>query len=111
MKKRSKRTTASLPAGLSKLGDLLPQLIAKYGLQNRRSVEEIDAAWKEAVGPPYNDPQISRVVGLRRGILEISVPHPAFVQELSFQQAELVRAMQAALPQEKIKKIKFTVQP
>ena len=94
--------------GLAKLGDILPQLLAKYGVHRRRDVEGINDAWKVTVGPPFD--AVSQVIGLSRGTLEISVPHPAFVQELSFRQMELVRAMQTALPNEKIKQIKFFVQ-
>ncbi len=107
MKKVRKPTASAVPSGPVRLGDVLPQLIARYGIQRRRNVEQIDAAWKTAVGPPFD--AVSRVVGLSRGTLEISVPHTAFVQELSFRQKELLRAMQTALPEETIKKIKFSV--
>ena len=92
--------------GLAKLGDILPQLMAKYGLHRRRNVDAISDAWKTAVGTPYD--AMTHVVGLSRGTLRVAVRHPAFVQELSFRQAELLQTIQTALPDEKIKKIKLT---
>ena len=105
---RRKSSFSPSDRGFAKLGDLLPQLLAKYGLQRRRDVDGINDAWKEAVGPPFDG--VSRVVGFNRGTLEVAVPHSAFVQELSFRNTELLRAMQNALPEEQVKKIKFSVQ-
>lgn len=108
MKKRKKKAFRSSPsAGMSRLGDLLPQLVVKFGIQKKRDIEQLAEAWKKTVGEPYD--AVSRVVGLNRGVLEISVPHNAFVQELSFRQAELLTAMRTAVPDEKINKIKFVV--
>lgn len=104
--KKSRKPTSE--RGLAKLGDILPQLLTKYGLHRRRNVDGINDAWKTAVGPPFD--VVSRVVGLSRGSLEVAVPHPAFEQELSFRLTELLRTLQTALPDEKIKKIKLTVQ-
>ena len=92
--------------GLAKLGDVLPQLMTKYGLHRRQNVDEISDVWKAAVGSPYDE--MTSVVGLSRGTLQVTVRHPAFVQELSFRQAELLQTIQTALPDEKIKRIKLT---
>ena len=45
-----------------------------------------------------------RVIGLERETLEVAVPYPTFVQELSFRQRELVRTIMTALTNEKVKK-------
>jgi len=103
--KRTGRSAVAATMGFARIGDLLPQLLARYGLHQRRNVEEIDAAWKTAIGKPFD--AVCRVVGVNRGTLEIAVPHTAFVQELSFRKTELLQAMQTALPDEKIKRIKF----
>jgi len=92
--------------GLARLGDILPQLMAKYGLHRRQNIDEISDAWKAAVGVPYA--AMTHVVGLSRGTLQVAVRHPAFVQELSFRQAELLQTMRTVLPDEKIRKIKLT---
>lgn len=109
MAKRKSRASSQSgqTAGVVRLGEVLPQLIARYGLQRRKDVEGLAEAWHEAVGEPYA--ARTRVVGLTRGTLEIAVPHGAFVQELSFRRAELLAAMQAATVGEQVKKIKFVV--
>ncbi|MCL2743391.1 MAG: DUF721 domain-containing protein [Planctomycetaceae bacterium] len=91
--------------GLSQIGDLIPAIIVCYGLQNQRNTEQLAASWSAAVGEPFSN--VSRIAGLKRGVLEVAVSHNAFIQELSFRQTELIAAMQTANPNEKIKKIKF----
>ncbi|MDR0871451.1 MAG: DUF721 domain-containing protein [Planctomycetaceae bacterium] len=101
------KVTQRLPAGVSRLGDVLPQLIARYGIQHGPDVEAIDRVWKMTAPEPFAS--ITRAAGLKRGTLEIAVPHNAFVQELSFQQDALLAKIKTVLPNEKIKKIKFVV--
>jgi predicted nucleic acid-binding Zn ribbon protein len=106
--KRKTAFSASSNVGIARLGDVLPQLIAKYGLQQRKNIKKIEQAWRKTVGEPFGS--VTRIIGLKRGTLEIAVPHNAFVQELSFRLAELLASVQADVAEEKIKKIKFTVQ-
>lgn len=89
------------------MAEVLPRLIAKYGIQQRAKVDEIDLAWKEIIGEPYAS--VTRVIGINRGQLEIAVPHNAFVQELSFRQAEILEKLRAVAGNVKIKKLKFVV--
>jgi len=92
---------------MQKIGDVLPQLIVKYGLHRRRNLEEIEEAWRQAVGEQFA--AVTQVAKLYRGTLTIQVPHNAYVQELSFRQSELVDTLAALLENEKIKKIRFVV--
>ncbi|MGL4594417.1 MAG: DUF721 domain-containing protein [Thermoguttaceae bacterium] len=93
--------------GLSRIRDVLPQLITRFGLHTNRNMETLIAAWKTAVGAPYCD--VTHVEGCSRGTLKISVPHTAFVQELSFRHDELLAAVRQNAPAEKMNKIKFVV--
>jgi len=97
----------SSEVGIAKIGDLMPQLIVRYGLHRRRNLEQIEAAWQKAVGEQYAT--ITEVSKLHRGTLTIKVPHNAFIQELSFRQTEFVDALADSLTDEKIKKIRFVV--
>ena len=97
----------STGSGVAKIGDLLPQLIVKYGLHRRRNLEQIEKAWRQAVGEQYA--AVTHVSKLYRGTLTIKVPHNAYVQELSFRQSELVDTLAVLLKDEKIKKIRFEV--
>ncbi|MDR1140747.1 MAG: DUF721 domain-containing protein [Planctomycetaceae bacterium] len=104
-----RKTTFLSPSntGVVRVADILPQLIAKYGLQKQRNTEQITQIWRKTVGKPYDS--VTWAVGLKSGTLEIAVPHHAFIQELSFRQSELLTNLQIALPEEKIKRIKFVV--
>ena len=93
--------------GLSRIGDLLPQLIVKYGLHRRRNREQIEEAWRHAVGEPFA--AVTQVAKLYRGTLTINVPHNTFMQELSFRHAELIDTLGTLLPDDNIKKIRFEV--
>ncbi|MDR2116447.1 MAG: DUF721 domain-containing protein [Planctomycetaceae bacterium] len=109
MRSTKKKTTfhASPNIGVVHVADILPQLITKYGLQNQRNIEQITRIWRETIGEPFG--AVTRAVGLKSGTLEIAVPHHAFVQEISFRKSELLANLQTALPEEKIKRIKFIV--
>jgi len=102
-----KRNRYSIGGGVAKVGDLLPQLIVKYGLHRRRNLEQIEEAWRQAVGEQYA--VVTQVSKLHRGTLTIKVPHNAYVQDLSFRQSELVDTLAALLKEETIKKIRFVV--
>jgi predicted nucleic acid-binding Zn ribbon protein len=103
----TRRNRRSKSGGLAKIGDLLPQLIVRYGLHRRRNLEQIKEAWREAIGEQYA--AVTHISGLHRGTLTVKVPHSAFVQELSFRQSELVDRLAVSVKDEKIKKIRFVV--
>jgi predicted nucleic acid-binding Zn ribbon protein len=104
-KKRSK--TVPLPKGVTQVGDIVPYLMVKYGLQQHRNIERIETVWCESVGAEFAS--FSRVRSVSRGTLEIAVPHNALIQELSFRKDALLLSMQTALPEERIKRLKFVV--
>ena len=107
MSKTMKRNGRSTSGSVAKIGDVLPQLIVRYGLHRRRNLEQIEDAWRQAVGKPYSD--ITQVSGFNRGTLTIQVPHNMFIQELSFRQSELVDTLSTLIGNETIKKIRFVV--
>ena len=102
-----RRNGYSTGGGVSKIGDILPQLIVRFGLHRQRNLEQIEEAWQQAVGEPFV--AVTQVTKLYRGTLTIKVPHNGFIQELSFRQSELVETLGILLKDEKIKKILFEV--
>jgi predicted nucleic acid-binding Zn ribbon protein len=102
-----RKKNRSMESGVAKIGDVLPQLIVRFGLHRRRNLEQIEEAWRQAIGEQYA--AVTQVTKLHRGTLTIKVPHRAFVQELSFRQAELLDTLSTLLTDEKIKKIRFEV--
>ncbi|MDR0392166.1 MAG: DUF721 domain-containing protein [Planctomycetaceae bacterium] len=107
MKKKSPQSGLS-NSGVVRVADMIPQLITRFGLQRRQNLEQIIQAWKVVVGEPFDS--VTNAVELKRGVLTIAVKHNAFVQELSFRQAELLESMQSKITNEKIKKIKWIVE-
>ena len=103
--KRNRHSTDG--RGIAKIGDLLPQLMVRYGLHRRRYMEDVEEAWQQVIGEQYAT--VTQVEKLHRGTLTIKVPHNAYVQELSFRQSELVDALAILLKNERIKKIRFVV--
>jgi predicted nucleic acid-binding Zn ribbon protein len=103
--KRNRHSTND--GGMTKIGDLLSQLIVRHGLHRRRHMEEIEEAWRQAIGEQYAT--ATHVEKLYQGTLTIKVPHNAYAQELSFRQSELVDILSTLLENEKIKKIRFVV--
>ena len=101
--KQHRHSTGSV----TKIGDLLPQLIVQCKLHRRQHFEQLEEAWRQAVGEPFA--AVTHVSGLHRGTLTIKVPHNAFMQELSFRHSELIAALAALVKDEKIKKIRFEV--
>ncbi|MDR2170890.1 MAG: DUF721 domain-containing protein [Planctomycetaceae bacterium] len=102
------KTSVASSCGVVHIADMIPQLMSRFGIQKHRNFDHIIQAWKLAVGEPFDS--VTSVVGLKRGTLTIAVKHNAFVQELSFRQNELITAMQTAITDEKIKKIKWIVE-
>ena len=102
-----KRNRGSTGGGIAKVGDVLPQLIVKYGLHRRRNLEQIEEAWRRAVGEQYAT--VTQVTKLYRGTLTIKVPHNAYIQELSFRHSELIDTLATLLEGEKVKKIKLVI--
>ena len=102
-----RRNRDSTRGGVVKIGDILPQLIVRYGLHRRRNLEQIEAAWRQAVGDEYA--AVTRITKFYRGTLTIQVPHNAYMQELTFRHSELIDTLAALLKDEKIKKLRFEV--
>jgi predicted nucleic acid-binding Zn ribbon protein len=102
-----KRNRHPTTGGITKIGDVIPQLIVRYGLHRPQNLEQIEEAWRQAVGEQYA--HITHVSKLYRGTLTIKVPHNAFMQELSFRQSELLDTLAMLLIDEKIKKIRYEI--
>ena len=100
-----KRKRHSPGGGLSRIGDVLPQLIVRYGLHRPRNLEHIEEVWRRAVGEQCAP--FTSISKLQRGTLTIKVSHNAFMQELNFRQKELAETLAEQLPDEIIKRIRF----
>jgi predicted nucleic acid-binding Zn ribbon protein len=90
-----------------RIGKILTRLMARRGFQRQISQEQLETAWAEAVGETLA--RQTRLGSLRRGTLEVFIRHKIYEQELLFQQTELMNALNVALSEKKIKRLKFTL--
>lgn len=106
MKQRGSKKPDSGPKGPIKIGDILSDLMAQRGYAQVASQAELQQGWKEVVGKLG---KFTRVVEVKRGKLHIIVTNSVVMQELTFRKQELVQSMADALPDHKIKEIRFRV--
>lgn len=90
----------------TRVGELLPSILSKLGLEQRFKENEVLASWPSIVGKEL----ASRTKATRvdRGILYVHVDHGAWMQELHFMEKELLRRLRAQAPGVKLKKIQFS---
>ena len=88
-----------------KIGNILADLLARRGFGRVQSTEAYEQAWRQAAGPlagPY-----TRIGALRRGTLEVVVLNSTLVQELTYQKAALLKALNQLLPEQGIRDLRF----
>lgn len=84
---------------------LLNRLIAKRGLAAEASQQELLNCWQNLVGPALA--ARTRIGQLRRKTLEITVDGSVVMQQLQFQQPQILEGLQRALPHYGIAKLAF----
>ena len=105
---RRKKEAARLAARSPKpIGKLLARLTLRRGYGRTRSVGQIEAAWKETVGEFFAG--CTRVGGVRRGVLRVTVDNSAAMQNLVYAAPQFIEKMKESLPESSIKDIKFHV--
>jgi len=88
--------------------ELVAQLAAKLGLQNRLREEEMLTAWNEIVGEFFA--QHSRPVRLINGVLQISVLQPTVLYELDRQwKAMILEKIRVRFGSKLVREIRFSV--
>src|SRR5262249_9942433 len=86
--------------------EILSRLFTARGWGRRQGRLQLERVWTDAVGPEF-DAQ-TRVLGVKRGVLEIEVADAVLVQELShYHKRRLLQALAAKLPGQAIKDLKF----
>ena len=90
----------------TRVGELLPSILSRLGLEQRFREQTILALWPTIVG----DERSSRTQATKvdRGVLYVRVDHGAWMQELHFMEKELLRKLRAQAPGVKLKKIQFS---
>jgi len=92
--------------GPEPLKEILSRLFTARGWGRRQGRMHLERAWAEACGPEAA--RHTRILGLRRGTLEVEVAGSVLMQELAnFQKRQLLQKLQTALPSEKITDLRF----
>ena len=88
------------------LGDVLSHLFALRGYGRVQADRQLHEAWRNVAGTPLD--QQTRVLGLKRGVLQIGVSNSALLSELaSFRKAELLLQFKTDYPQLRVRDLKF----
>jgi len=99
-----KKTQGAKPP--QKIGDVLTDLMARRGYAQVKSNEDCHQAWQQVVGKLG---KFTRAGDIKRGVLHVVVSNSVMMQELTFRKAEIVAAMDRALPQHQIRDLRFKV--
>jgi len=93
------------------IGNVIAQLMQRKGYARIRSVEGREKAWQTVLREQQLGTwgESTRVVGLRRGILEVQVETSLLLHELTFHKEQLLTGLQQMLPDEGVKQIRFRV--
>src|SRR5207237_4765327 len=88
------------------LSEILGELFTVRGYGRFRARGELSAAWDAAVGEPLcRQTQLGEV---RRGVLNVTVSHPALLEELAaFRKPALLAALRSGAPGTTIQDIRF----
>ena len=96
--------------GPKPLSEILGHLFASRGYGRLQALGELEMAWSAAVGEP--ECRQTKVGGVRRGVLNVTVAHPSLLEELSnFRKPALLAALRRDAPGTPILDIRFRVGP
>src|SRR5271166_5140393 len=92
------------------LSEILGELFTIRGYGRLRALSELEEVWNTAVGEPHCHQ--TRVGEVRRGVLNVTVAHPALLEELAaFRKPELLQALRTGASGTPIHDIRFRVGP
>lgn len=92
--------------GPENLGDILGKLFAARGWGRKNDRLKLEGAWAEAAGPQLM--KETRVMVVRRGVMEIEVKSSVLMQELAqFHKRSLLAKLRKQLPNLTLTDLKF----
>ncbi len=90
----------------TRIGEILPGVLKKIGLERKMKEREILSLWPEAVGDEVA--ARTKAVKLEKGELRVCVDHGAWMQELHFMEKEIIAKLREKVPGVDIRRIRFT---
>jgi len=92
------------------LGEILSRLFTARGWGRRQGRLHLEKAWAEAAGPEFA--ARTRVVALRRGVLEVVVGNAVLLQELAhYHKRRLLEDLRRRLPHTPLADLRFRAGP
>ncbi len=92
--------------GPEALREILSRLFVSRGWGRKQGRMRLEQAWAETVDPKHA--KLTRVVRLRRGVLEVEVANSAVLQELaSFHKRKLLERLRQSLPEKTVTDLRF----
>jgi predicted nucleic acid-binding Zn ribbon protein len=92
--------------GPEAIGEILSRLFTARGWGRRQERLRLEQAWTEAAGPEQASQ--TRVAGLRRGVLEVTVGNAVLLQELAhYHKRGLLEHLRRLLPGTPLKDLRF----
>ncbi len=88
------------------MGELLPSILSKLGLDQRFKEQQVLNLWPTVVGEELA--ARTKATKVDRGVLHVHVDHGAWMQELHFIEKDLLRKLRAQSPGVVLKKIRFS---
>lgn len=88
------------------MGELLPSILGKLGLDQRFKEQQVLNLWPTVVGEELA--ARTKATKVVRGVLYVHVDHGAWMQELHFIEKDLLRKLRAQSPGVVLKKIRFS---
>jgi predicted nucleic acid-binding Zn ribbon protein len=103
-----KNQKSKMEKGPEPLGEILSRLFVARGWGRRQARLQLEQAWMEAIGP--QGAKHTRVAGLRRGILEVTVSNAVLLQELAhYRKRTLLEQLRSRLPGTTVTDLRFRV--
>ncbi len=94
--------------GPENIGDILAKLFTARGWGRKSERVNLETAWAETVGPERQAD--TRVMAIRRGVIEVEVKNGVLLQELAqFHKRRLLTDLRKKLPGTAVTDIKFRV--
>lgn len=104
-----RRGSATETEPVTPLATALAAFLRTSGLDAVGKNPQIETAWGRIVGPEFSSR--TRVLGLRKGVVEIGVASSALMSEIRFHEAALLADLRREVRRPRISGISFRVAP
>jgi len=91
---------------VSKVGDLLPSVLRRLGLERRFKEQQVLGLWPLVVGEQLASR--TQATKIDDGVLYVRVDHGAWMQELHFIEKDLIDKLREQAPGVRLNKIRFS---